>query len=162
MSASMHGLYRVQDGALLSVGSVLPDPLPEGTATLALPEGATYGVTHTWDAATPAWVPVVAVPDTRCTVTQFRERFTEAERDRIEMAQAEHPDPLVRARLRRAEKELASVQGQMADRAHPALQRAVAWMTTVTLDGEPLIADITRAIDIIGADAFNPANLVES
>lgn len=158
----MIGLYRVQDGALLSVGTVLPDPLPDGTATLALPEGAVYGVTHTWDPATPAWVPVVVAPDTRLTVTQFRERFTDAERDRIELAQHEHPDALVRARLRRAEKELVSVQGQMADRAHPALQRAVAWMTTVTLDDEPLIADISRAIEIIGADAFNPANLVES
>lgn len=156
----MIGLYRVQGGALLSVGTVLPDPLPEGTATLALPEGAVYGVTHTWDAATPAWVSVVVAPDTRLTVTQFRERFTDAERDRIELAQHEHPDALVRARLRRAEKELASVQGQMADRAHPGLQRAVAWMTTVEIDGVPLIADMTRAVAIIGADAFDAANLV--
>lgn len=160
MSVTMHGLYRVQDGALLSVGSVMPDPLPDGTAVLALPEGATYGVTHTWDAESVAWVPVVVPPETRLTVTQFRERFTEDERDRIELAQAEHPDPLVRARLRRAEKELASVQGQMADRAHPGLQRAVAWMTTVEIDGVPLIADMTRAVAIIGADAFDAANLV--
>lgn len=118
----------------------------------------------TWDAATKTYVDrqdVTPTPiaETRLTVRQFRARFTDTERDRIELAQTEHPDALVRARLRRAEKELQSVQNQVCDRADRDLQRMVAWMTTVSLDGAPLIADMNRVIAIIGADAFNAANL---
>lgn len=52
----MIGLYRIADGTLLSVASMMPDPLPEGTASLALPEGGTVGVTHVWQTDPPAWV----------------------------------------------------------------------------------------------------------
>lgn len=154
----MIGVYELATGRLLSVGSP-PTVVPDGCGFLALPEGATYGVTHTWEERSRTWVEIPAVVDTRLTVTQFRRRFTATERDRIELAQTEHPDPMVRARLRRAEKELNAVQGQIADRRDPDLQRAVAWMSTVEIDGVKLVADMTRAIEIIGADAFNPANL---
>ena len=51
------------------------------------------------------------------------------------------------------------MQGQVCDRADRGLQRGVVWMTTVTFDGIPLIADLPRAVEIIGADAFDMANL---
>jgi hypothetical protein len=134
------------------------ETLAEDAAHETIPDGTAYA----WDGTTFASIPPVVgepVNDTRLTVRQFKARFTDTEKDRIELAQEAHTDALVRARLRRMEKELQSVQGQICDRADRDLQRGVAFLTTVELDGLPLIANMTRAVAIIGADAFNPANL---
>jgi hypothetical protein len=121
------------------------------------------GMTHAWNGTTFALIPppepFVPAPTTELTVREFKARFTDAEKDRIELAQEAHPDPMVRARLRRLEKELSSVKGQMCNRADRDLQRGVAFLTTVQLDGSPLLVSMTRAVTIIGADAFYPANL---
>jgi hypothetical protein len=49
------GVYEVASGRLVSVASAA-NTVPDGMAARALPEGATYGVTHAWDEATADWI----------------------------------------------------------------------------------------------------------
>lgn len=95
-----------------------------------------------------------AAADTTLTVLQFKARFTQAERDMMEIAQEEHPDRLVRARLRQLEKDLESAQNKIVDRADPRIQMGVYMLTQLVFEGQPLIADVARAQEIIGADAL--------
>jgi hypothetical protein len=72
-------VYRVSDGALVSVGTVVADPLPAGIASknvgLARPEGLWNPATLNFDAPIPR----------KGTLTRrdFWKRFTEAERESL-------------------------------------------------------------------------------
>lgn len=150
----MIGLYDVASRRLLSVGTVLPDPLPEGMATRALPEGGVAFVTHDWDAVAADWVPHVEAANTRLTVLQFKGRFTQAERDVIEIATVEHPDRTVRARLRMLDKDMESAEGKMIDRRDARTQMGVGMLAQITFEGSPLLA-AGRVVEIIGEDALS-------
>jgi hypothetical protein len=149
----MFGLYEIAGGRLLSVGTVLADPLPDGTATRALPEGGVAFSSHDWDAAAADWVPHVATADTRLTVLQFKGRFTQAERDLIEIATVEHPDRTVRARLRMLDKDLESVAEKIVDRRDARTQIGIGMLAQITFEGVALL-EPGRVAEIIGADAL--------
>ena len=51
---SIVGLYETATGRLLSVGTA-PEVVPATMALAPLPEGATYAITHEWDAGARAW-----------------------------------------------------------------------------------------------------------
>lgn len=55
MPDTWHAVYRTADGALLSTTTVLPSPLPAGTASVPL--AGPIGPGDRWDAATHAVVP---------------------------------------------------------------------------------------------------------
>lgn len=97
---------------------------------------------------------VIEPPVTTLTVLEFKARFTQEERDLMEIAQDEHPDRLARARLRQLEKDLESAQNKIVDRADPRIQMGVYMLTQIVFEGQPLVADIARAQEIIGADAL--------
>lgn len=74
---SWHAVYRTADGALLSVGSVLADALPEGVEAREYEERPDQGAVA-WDADARDFV---AVPPRRplWTVPEYVQRFTAAE-----------------------------------------------------------------------------------
>jgi hypothetical protein len=74
----MVGLYVLATGELRSVGTA-PPTIPDGMAARALPEGATYGVTHEWDAATAEWVPKGPVLTTQLSPGDFMRPLGERE-----------------------------------------------------------------------------------
>lgn len=149
----MIGLYEITTGRLLSVGTVVSDPLPAGTATRALPPGGVAFVSHDWDASVANWVPRVVLANTRLTVLQFKGRFTQAERDRIEIATVEHPDRTVRARLRMLDKDMESAEGKVLDRRDPRTQMGVGMLAQIAFEGSPLLA-AGRVGEVVGADAL--------
>src|SRR3569623_1118052 len=50
-----HAVYRLSDNALMSVGEVVADPMPDGLASVQIDEPNFE--THEWDAATLSFVP---------------------------------------------------------------------------------------------------------
>ena len=76
MSDTVYGLYEIATGTLLSVGTIVSDPLPDGTATLALPDGAVAFVTVDWQAQPPAWVPKAPTPIVVMSRGDFMRRLT--------------------------------------------------------------------------------------
>ncbi|MBY0490646.1 MAG: hypothetical protein K2R93_12460 [Gemmatimonadaceae bacterium] len=116
-----------------------------------------------WDSVAKAYVDRVdenAAPRvvTTMSVLDFKARFTDTERLRIDLAEIAHPDLTTRALLKRVREDLSDCKDKVCDRADPRIQRGVAFLTTVTYDGAPLLTQ-PRMLAIIGADAFNPANL---
>lgn len=82
-----HAVYRLSDGALVSVGTVVADPLPDGLA--AVPVDGPPGE-RTWDGATLAFK---AVPGRRVlTKTEYLERFTGDELRKIKVAEKTNAD----------------------------------------------------------------------
>lgn len=57
-----YGVYDLATGTLLSVGTVLADPMSPTLGVSPVPAGETYDVTVVWDVATRSWVP--KPPDT--------------------------------------------------------------------------------------------------
>ena len=149
----MFGLYDIATGRLLSVGTVLPEALPAGVGTQPLPQGGVAFVSHDWDDVAADWVPKVVPAQTRLTVLQFKGRFTQAERDLIEIATVEHPDRTVRARLRMLDKDLESAAEKIIDRRDQRTQMGVAMLGQIVFEGSPLLSSL-RVAEIIGADAL--------
>lgn len=56
MMDQWHAVYRTATGELVSVGTVLADPMPAGLSVLSL-AGEPDAATHEWDAALLAFVP---------------------------------------------------------------------------------------------------------
>jgi len=74
-----HAVYRVSDGALVSIGTVVADQLPEGLASKQIGETRPIG---DWDRATAAFV---GRPVRRDVIKprEFWQRFTQGEREAL-------------------------------------------------------------------------------
>lgn len=132
------------------------DTLAEDAEHDTVPDGNAFA----WNGTTFAAIvvtPPTPIASTLCTVLEFKGRFTQAERDLIEVATVEHPDRIVRARLRMIKEDAESAKDKIMDRADPRVQRGVGYLATVVFEGAPLI-EAARVPAIIGGDAFNPAN----
>jgi hypothetical protein len=66
-------------------------------------------------------------------------RFTQAERERIELAMDLHPDPRTRVRLRLLDKDLQNSGNKQIDVRDPRTQMGVGFLTTVVYEGAPLL-----------------------
>lgn len=76
-----NALYETATGRLLSIGSVVADPLPEGTAVVEYAERPDQ-TTQVWDEATHDFVQRASVPPS-LTRIDFIRRFTVAERESL-------------------------------------------------------------------------------
>lgn len=149
MSETVYGLYEVATGVLLSVGTKVSDPLPDGTATLALPPGEVAFATVTWQEQPPAWVPK---PPTQIVVMSRGEFMRRLTFDREVLLRVVMNDPATSASLRANLQTLDAWLNRASD---------VDVTDPVTVGGVALMAQVLNAQNALpeGIEAFTAAML---
>lgn len=91
-----YAVYRAQDGGLVSQGTVVADPLPEGLVAVALGEERPAGV---WNPATRSFDPAPTAPREPLPVIDFMRRFGFVKEAQIRAAAK--TDPMIETFLSR-------------------------------------------------------------
>lgn len=146
MSLTWYAIARDVDGGLVSVGTVIDDPLPAGL--IAVNVGATPP-TGTWNPATRTFEDFVPVADAsawQITKFAFRSRFTQAEKVTIEIASLDNPTAPMEQRELAAG--LRAAQADQRDAAFIDLVRADTRAGVIALETAGLLA-AGRAAEIL-------------